>query len=70
MKKVLILLAVCLCLTALPVYAQEATPAPEVAAQSAPPDSGIASLFLLVGLGAVLLVGGTILARERSQSAS
>lgn len=66
LKKLAVVFAVCLLLVALPVFAQEAAPeaAPAAeAAETAP--AGVSTLVLLMGAGAVLLVGGVMVARDR-----
>lgn len=64
-KQVLLLTVLLLSLTALPVFAQEAaTPA---AADAGGP-TGITTLVILAGFGAMLAVGGMIYARENAKN--
>lgn len=64
--KLIILLALCAVLALAPVsvhaQASDLTSAPAAAEDDGP--EGVALLFLLVGLGAVTAVGGTMLARD------
>ena len=65
MKRVLLLAALLVCLTALPVLAQDAT-------STAPADNsgptGITTLVILFGLGAMFAVGGMIYMKENSKN--
>lgn len=67
LKKAAVVFALCLLLTALPAFAQEATPeaAPATAETTEAPPAGLSTLILLLGAGAVLLVGGVMVARDR-----
>jgi|GEM_PF-4890742 len=67
LKKAAVVFALCLLLTALPAFAQEATPeaAPAAAETTEAPPAGLSTLILLLGAGAVLLVGGVMVARDR-----
>ncbi len=65
MKQVLLMAALLVCLTALPVLAQDtasATPADT----SGP--TGITTLVILAGLGAMFAVGGMIYMRENNKN--
>ncbi|MBZ0283870.1 MAG: hypothetical protein K8L97_24240 [Anaerolineae bacterium] len=77
LKYGLLLLMLCLLLAALPVYAQEgeataeATTAEAATAETEPAQAtGLSTLVLLMGLGGVLIVGGTMLMRENSRNDS
>jgi hypothetical protein len=67
LKKAAVVFALCLLLNALPAFAQEATPeaAPAAAETTEAPPAGLSTLILLLGAGAVLLVGGVMVARDR-----
>jgi hypothetical protein len=69
-KKLMLLVVLCLLLTALPIYAQEATPEATPGGETvkteetAPVAQGLSTLMLLVGLGAVALVTGVPVLRD------
>ncbi len=58
----LLALALCGLLVAAPLAAQETETAADAPAETAP--TGISTLVLLMGLGAVMVVGGAWLARD------
>jgi hypothetical protein len=65
MKRVILLAVLLVCLTALPVLAQDTTTA-------APADTsgptGITTLVILAGLGAMFAVGGMIYMKENNKN--
>lgn len=63
-KQVLLMVTLALCLVAFPVLAQEAGAAPAAADSSGA--TGITTLVILFGLGAMFAVGGLIYMREQS----
>jgi hypothetical protein len=66
MKRVLLVTALLVCLTALPVLAQDAASATAPADTSGP--TGITTLVILFGLGAMFAVGGMIYMKEHSKN--
>ena len=63
-KHVLVMAALLVCLTALPVFAQETT----TAAPDNSGPTGITTLVILAGLGAMFAVGGLIYMRENGKN--
>ena len=61
-----VLLSGLLLLETATMMAQEATPAAEATAASQP--QGIGTLVFLLGIGAIIIVGGAIMARESFKS--
>ena len=59
-----IVIALLVCLTALPVLAQDAAANTTAAPDSSGP-TGITTLVILAGLGAIFTVGGLIYMREK-----
>ena len=66
-KRLLLLVLLLACLAALPVMAQEGEGAAQTVEQAAG-GSGITTLVILSGLGAVLGVGGWIYRRENAKN--
>lgn len=73
LKRSLLLLTLVLMLVAFPIYAQEseataeATAVAETTTEAQPQQAtGLTTLILLIGLGGVLVVGGAMIMRERS----
>ncbi|MBL8160806.1 MAG: hypothetical protein JNJ61_02395 [Anaerolineae bacterium] len=73
LKTLLVLLTLCTLLAALPAAAQEATATAEVAATETTTEGnsadGLSALVLMMGIGAVLVVGGVMFMREGGRSA-
>ena len=65
-KRVIMLAVLMISLTALPVLAQDAAAGATPADASGP--TGITTLVILAGLGAMLVVGGLIYMKENSKS--
>ena len=63
MKRVLLMTALLVCLMALPVLAQDTATASAAPDTSGP--TGITTLVILAGLGAIFTVGGLIYMREK-----
>jgi hypothetical protein len=65
-KQVLLMITLSLCLIAVPVFAQEAGSTAAVAADSGGA-TGITTLIILAGLGAMFAVGGMIYMKEHGR---
>lgn len=64
-KQWVVLVTLLMCLVALPVLAQETTTA-DAAANSGP--TGITTLVILAGLGAMVTVGGLMYVKEHAKN--
>ncbi len=64
-KQVLLMITLLLCLVAFPVFAQEA--GTTVAAADSGGATGITTLVILFGLGAMFAVGGMLYMKEQSK---
>lgn len=67
LKTLFVLLTLCALLAALPAAAQETTAASANASEPAAA-SGLSTLVLMMGIGAVLVVGGVMFMRERERN--
>ena len=66
-KRVLLMTALLVCLTALPVLAQDTSSTTATPDTSGP--TGITTLVILAGLGAMFTVGGLIYMKENGKNA-